>query len=185
MQSEGPAALGLQVILPPPNCGTFEKCGATGEHDVGEQRPAKVHVRLVDGEGQHLVEPLTLIPYQVWLEQQLGGPEACWPHLGNTRLRQTGLLLLLQVPASLLPPPGAGLATYVEGAAVWQGVLHLLCLQSLILLRADGQVAGPLQWAGTQPSGGGNRDTRTQGSTLRRVRPPPAPFPTSCPASPL
>lgn len=122
MQSEGPAALGLQVILPPPNCGTFEKCGATGEHDVGEQRPAKVHVRLVDGEGQHLVEPLTLIPYQVWLEQQLGGPEARWPHLGNTRSRQTGLLLLLQVPASLLPPPGAGLATYVEGAAVWQGV---------------------------------------------------------------
>lgn len=46
----------------------------------------------MDGEGQHLVEPLTLIAYQVWLEQQLRGPEPCWPHLWNTRLRDRPLL---------------------------------------------------------------------------------------------
>ena len=65
--------------------------------------------------------------------------------------------------------------TYVERAAVWQGVLHLLCLQGLILLRVDGQVAGPLQWAETGPSGGGHRDSHAQDSTSCWVRPPPLP----------
>ena len=69
----------------PDQLGTFEKRGATGKHDVCEQRAAQIHVRLVDGEDQNLMESLTLIPYQVWLEQQLRGPEPRWSHLRNTR----------------------------------------------------------------------------------------------------
>ena len=69
----------------PDQLGTFEKRGATRKHDVGEQRATQIHVRLVDGEDQHLMESLALIPYQVWLEQQLRGPEPRWSHLRNTR----------------------------------------------------------------------------------------------------
>lgn len=53
--------------------------------------------------------------------------------------------------------------TYVECAAIRQSILHLLCLQSLILLWVDGQVAGPL-WGGRDtPSEGHDLDTHPQG----------------------
>lgn len=81
--------LPLASTVPPPplNQGTFEQCGAARKHNVGEQHSAEVQVGLVDGKGQYLVEPFTLVPYQVWLEQQLRGPESCWPHLWTTKLR--------------------------------------------------------------------------------------------------
>lgn len=85
-------SLGLDHHLP--NSSTFEERGATREHNVGEECPAEVHVRLVDGKDQHLVEPLALITYQVRLEQQLRSPEPSRPHLWNTRLRATGFLFL-------------------------------------------------------------------------------------------
>lgn len=54
---------------------TFEECGAAGQHDVGEERSPQVHVRFLNGEDQHLVEPFAFLSDQVRPEQQLRGSE--------------------------------------------------------------------------------------------------------------
>lgn len=60
---------------------TFEERGAAGQHDVGEECPPQVQVGFLDGKGQDLMDPFTLVPHQVWLEEQLRGSEAGRAHL--------------------------------------------------------------------------------------------------------
>lgn len=64
---------------------TFEEGGATRQDDVGEKCAPQVHVRLLDGEHQYLMDALTLLTDQVWPEQQLWSPES-----GRTNLRGRG-----------------------------------------------------------------------------------------------
>lgn len=62
-------------------CVTFEQCGSSRQYDVGEECASEVHVRLLDSEGQHLMDALALISDQVWPEQQLWCSEPGWTNL--------------------------------------------------------------------------------------------------------
>ena len=66
---------------------TFEQGGASREHYVREKRAPQVHVRLLDGKHQHLMDALTLLTDQVWPEQKLRCPES-----GRTNLQVEGKL---------------------------------------------------------------------------------------------
>lgn len=54
---------------------TFDQCGSSTQHDGGEQCASEVHVRLLDGVGQDLVDPRALVSDQVGSEQQLRSSE--------------------------------------------------------------------------------------------------------------
>lgn len=107
----------------------------------------------MDGKSQNFMEPLTLIPHQVWLEQQFRGSEARRPHLWRRWLRRR-VFREVSVPFPTFPWSASvtalesGLATYIKRAAVWKGVLHLLSLESLVLLWVDGQIASSLYGQG-------------------------------------
>lgn len=64
---------------------TFEQGGASREDNVREKGAPQVHVRLLDGKHQHLVDALALLADQVWPEQKLRCPES-----GRTNLQGGG-----------------------------------------------------------------------------------------------
>lgn len=55
---------------------TFDEGGATTQHDGREEGAPQVHVRLLDGVGQHLMNTGTLVSDQVGSEEQLRSSEA-------------------------------------------------------------------------------------------------------------
>lgn len=66
--------------------GTFEKCGASRQHNVGEQRSPQIHVWLLNGKNEHLVKSFTFLPYQVRPEQELWGSETGRANLQEQKL---------------------------------------------------------------------------------------------------
>ena len=74
---------------------TFEQCGPSRKDNVGIESFPEVNVWLLYGIGQHLMDPLTLLPYQVRSEQQLGRSESSWPNLKQQGQKWSGQLIYL------------------------------------------------------------------------------------------
>lgn len=64
---------------------TFDQRRPSAQHDGGEERASEVHVGLLDGVGQHLVDARALVSNQVGSEEQLRRSEPGRPDLGETR----------------------------------------------------------------------------------------------------
>lgn len=60
---------------------TFEKRWATRQHYVREERASQIHVWLLNGESQHLMNTLALVSNQIRPEEKLWSPEPCWADL--------------------------------------------------------------------------------------------------------
>ncbi len=60
---------------------TFEERWAARQHYVREERASQIHVWLLNGESQHLMNTLALISNQIRPEEKLWSPEPCWADL--------------------------------------------------------------------------------------------------------
>lgn len=74
-----------KALGPGQSAPTFDQRRPSAQHDGGEERASEVHVGLLDGVGQHLVDPRALVSDQVGSEEQLWRSEPGWPDLGKTR----------------------------------------------------------------------------------------------------
>lgn len=70
--------------------GTFEKRGASRQHNVGEKCSPQIHIWFLNGKNEHLMESFTFFPYQVWPEQELRGTKAGRTDLQGEKLAQRG-----------------------------------------------------------------------------------------------
>lgn len=69
---------------------TFDQRRPSAQHDGGEERASEVHVGLLDGVGQNLVDARALVSNQVGSEEELWRSEPGRPDLGGTRRRVRG-----------------------------------------------------------------------------------------------
>lgn len=69
---------------------TFDQRRPSAEHDGGEERASEVHVGLLDGVGQNLVDARALVSDQVGSEEKLWRSEPGRPDLGGARSRVRG-----------------------------------------------------------------------------------------------
>lgn len=69
---------------------TFDQRRPSAQHDGGEERASEVHVGLLDGVRQHLVDARALVSDQVGSEEQLRRSEPGRPDLGETRRTACG-----------------------------------------------------------------------------------------------
>lgn len=78
--------------------GTFEKRGASRQHNVGEQRSPQIHVWLLNGKNEHFMKSFTFLPYQVRPEQELWGSETGRANLREQKDRRKREVWLCSLP---------------------------------------------------------------------------------------